>query len=286
MDTEKARIFLSVINEGSLAASAEKLGYTTSGVSRSIASLEDELGITLFVRGKKGMEPTADARLFVSVMKDLVYQAERIRETAGRIQGLEEGILRIGISYAGYFKLIAEELKSFSDKYPRIRIETLQATSTELLHAMEHHEIDIAVMTYRQSDYNFHTLRKDPMTACVPTNHPLADSRLFPIKQFEKESFIAPYPDYDTDYMRSFEQLGVRPNIKFTTTDIYAAYCMVEAGLGCALLNRLEVEAWNGNVRLIRTDPEISYEIGIMYPKDISIAANVFLDEIGGCKTR
>ena len=282
MDTEKARIFLSVMNNGSLSAAAEQLGYTTSGISRSIASLEEELGISLFIRGKKGVELTSDARTFIPIMREFVFQADKLKETAHRIQGLEEGTLTIGISYGGYFKLIAEQLRHFTTQYPQIKIKTLQATSTELLHALERHETDLAIMTYRESDYCFHTLRNDPMVACVPANHPLANRKTFPIHAFEEENFIAPYPDYDTDYMRTFEQLGVRPNIQFTTMDIYAAYCMVEAGLGCTLLNQLEIEAWNGNVTILHTKPEIRFEIGVLYPKEdkLTRAAQVFMKEI------
>lgn len=283
MDTEKARIFLAVVNEGSLSAAAEKLGYTTSGVSRSIASLEDETGTTLFFRGKKGAYPTDEAKTFVPIMRELVYQADRVKDVADRLHGLADGTVTIGISYAGYFKLIADTLKAFADKYPGVKIKTLQATSTELLNAMEHHEIDFAIMTYRKSDYNFCVLRQDPMTACVPSNHPMAKEKVFPVKAFETESFIAPYPGYDTDYSRTFEKQGIHPNVQYTTTDIYAAYCMVEAGLGCTLLNRLEVENWQGDVKLIRTEPEITYEIGVMYPDEgsLSSAARGFLMEQG-----
>lgn len=282
MDTEKANIFLSVMNTGSLSAAAEQLGYTTSGISRSIASLEEEIGISLFIRGKKGVELTSDAMAFIPIMQELVYQADKIKETAHRIQGLDEGTLTIGISYAGYFKLISGHLKHFTELYPKIKIKTLQATSTELLHALDHHHVDIAIMTYRNSDYCFHKLRNDPMAACIPTDHPLAKAKAFPIKAFEQESFIAPFPHYDTDYMRTFEQLNIHPNIQYTTMDIYAAYCMVEAGLGCTLLNKLEIESWNGDVTILHTTPEINFEIGVLYPKEemLSYAAKIFLKEI------
>lgn len=279
MDTEKARIFLSVQREGSLSGAAEKLGYTTSGISRSIASLEEEIGIPLFFRGKKGVSLTRDAEKFVPIMRELVYQADKIKEMANKLLGLEEGTLTLGIAYGGYFKLIAEKLKLFSQKYSHIKIKTVQATSTELLQGMEHHEIDIAIMTYRESENHFQVLRKDPMVACIPTDHPMAKGEVFPVKAFEEENFIAPFPNDDTDYRRSLEQLEIHPNISFTTMDVYAAYCMVEAGLGCTLLNKLEVESWNGKVTLMGTEPEIYYEIGVMYPdgENLTIAAKNFL---------
>ena len=67
------------------------------------------------------MELTSDAPAFIPMMRELVYQADKIKETAHRIQGLEEGTLTIGISYAGYFKLISGQLKHFTDLYPKVK---------------------------------------------------------------------------------------------------------------------------------------------------------------------
>lgn len=282
MDSERAKIFLTVANLGSLSAAADRLGYTTSGISRSIAALEEETGFSLFTRSKKGMKLTKDAELLLPVMRELVHQDNLFKETVDRVKGLESGTVTIGVSYAGYFKLIADVLKDFTDRYPGIKIKTMQATSTELLRALEEHEADLAVMTYRESSLRFCELRNDPMVACVPTDHPLAGQKVFPLKRFGEDNYIAPYPNKDTDYGRALESAGIRPNIQYTTTDIYAAYCMVEAGLGVSLLNRLEIESWKGKVKILKTDPEVYFRIGVMYPEadSMTTAAQRFVAEL------
>lgn len=60
MDTEKCTVLLTAIDQGSLSGAAEALGYTPSGVSRLVASLEAELGLPLLVRGKGGVTPTPE----------------------------------------------------------------------------------------------------------------------------------------------------------------------------------------------------------------------------------
>ena len=62
MDTEKCTVLLTAIDQGSLSGAAEALGYTPSGVSRLVASLEAELGLPLLVRGKGGVTPPPSAR--------------------------------------------------------------------------------------------------------------------------------------------------------------------------------------------------------------------------------
>ena len=55
MDTERWKIILTAIDKGSLCEAGEVLGYTVSGVSRSVAALEKELGFSLLYRSKRGV---------------------------------------------------------------------------------------------------------------------------------------------------------------------------------------------------------------------------------------
>ena len=62
MDTEKCRVLLTVLHERSLSAAAEALGYTPSGVSRLVDSLERETGFPLLHRGRAGYPPHGPVR--------------------------------------------------------------------------------------------------------------------------------------------------------------------------------------------------------------------------------
>ena len=58
MEAVKCEAFLAAAELGSLTATAELLGYTQSGVTRMIGTLEEELGFPLFLRSKKGVQLT------------------------------------------------------------------------------------------------------------------------------------------------------------------------------------------------------------------------------------
>ena len=58
MDTKKTRALLLALEKGSLTAAAEELGYTQSGLTHMMNSLEDEAGISLLVRSKVGPKQT------------------------------------------------------------------------------------------------------------------------------------------------------------------------------------------------------------------------------------
>lgn len=279
MDTEKARVFLTVLQKGSFTAAAEPLGYTTSGISRSIASLEDETGVALLIRDRKGVRPTKEAAMFIPIFERMVEQDRLFRETVGQIHGLETGSITIGISYSAYFRIMADKIKAFTNAYPGIEVRTIQGISSELLEALDSHQIDFAIMTKREGNYRFGKLLEDPMVACVSRQSPLAQMEAFPIAKFAEEPMAVAYPDLETDYRRALAQYDITPNIKYSTSDIFAAYCLVEAGLGVSLSNRLEVSRFDGDVALLQTDPPINLEIGIMCTDHgaMTVAARKFL---------
>ena len=64
MDSKKVSALLTAIDRGSLTAAAAELGYTQSGLTHMMNSLEDELGVSLLIRSKGGvrLSPTGPAR--------------------------------------------------------------------------------------------------------------------------------------------------------------------------------------------------------------------------------
>ena len=119
------------------------------------------------------------------------------------------------------------------------------------------------------------------MCACVASTHPLATSKVYPLKQFEIDKMIAPYSETETDYAIALKENMINPNIVHVTSDVYSAYSMVEAGLGVAFLNKLEPECWEGDVVLLPTEPIVNVDIEIMYLKnEIGPSARKFLDTV------
>ena len=98
MDTEKCYALLRSIELGSLSAAAQELGYTVSGMSRLVLSLEDELGFRLLNRSRSGVVPTRECELLLPAMRELARWAESCRQLAGEVRGLETGRIRVGMS--------------------------------------------------------------------------------------------------------------------------------------------------------------------------------------------
>ena len=98
----------------------------------------------------------------------------------------------------------------------------------------------------------------------------------------ERGAFIIPLPDHDTDIDRFLAANQVQPDVRFTTTDPYTAYCMVEEGLGISVNNRLTTEKWAGRVELRPLAPAQSISLGIAVPdiQEMSPAAGKFVAQV------
>ncbi len=280
MDTEKCSVLLSTIEAGSLTAAAEKLGYTPSGISRMMAALETETGFPLLTRSRSGVVPTPNCKKMLPIFRELARWGKQYHQLSAEICGLETGTVSVGTSYSVYYRWLSHLIASFRETYPNIEVDIVEGNSSELSRAMEECRVDLCIISRREGNFTWLPLREDPMMALVPARHPLASAAVFPLAAYGTEPFIATYPGQDTDNARIFEKNSIHPNTRFATSDSFATYYMVEAGLGVSLNNSLNVKDLNGAVAILPLDPPQKVEIGIALPllSSMSPAAKRFID--------
>ena len=268
MDTEKCGALLCVLESGSISAAAEKLGYTVSGVSRMMAALEAESGFPLLIRSKRGIVPTEDCRRMLPTVRELARLGVLYRERSSAVRGLETGVIRIGSVYSTYYDWLAQTIAGFSAQYPGIEIRFLQGNSSEFYARLSEHEADFCIVSRRDSDHEFHLLRKDPLVAWVPGDHPCVKEGFFPLENFETEPYIETYPDQETDNSLAFRANGLTPHSRFLSVDVQATRAMVAAGLGVSLNNAILARSLDlSGIATLPTRPLYEVEIGIAVPR-------------------
>ena len=96
MDTKKVSALLTALHRGSLSAAAEELGYTQSGLTHMMNSLEDELGLTLLVRNKAGVQISSFGQELLADMETLVNAADKLEQDAAALHDRTFKNIRIG----------------------------------------------------------------------------------------------------------------------------------------------------------------------------------------------
>lgn len=282
MDTEKSRVLLHAIDSGNIRKTATELGYTPSGVSRMLASLERELGLTLLERSRKGVRPTRECAELLPYLKRLVQAANACTEQARAVLGLETGQVKVGIAYPQFYPVLTKALAGFRKLHPAIKIELREGNSTPLTEQLESGEIDFAIVSRREGDFAWHGLLEDTLVALVPREHPLANGSSYPLERFAEDPYVEIGPGEDTDNALAFRRHGIEPNTCYSVSLDSAGYEMVNAGLGVTLTNAIHAESHHGKGTAVTlpTEPELRVSIGVAYTRGdaASPAARAFAD--------
>lgn len=280
MDTERWNIVLAAIDHGSLCAAGEVLGYTVSGISRSVAALEAELGFPLLYRSKSGVQPTPACLQLLPAVRELLFAQQKIEQCSAQIRGCEQGVIGIGTAYRRCYRWISTVTAQFHVLHPGVEFHIVNGTSTDLVHQLEQHQLDFCLVSARTGPHAWIELCRDPLMALVPASHPLVRLRSVPLEAFLTEPYVDTCPNLDIDNSRLFAARGMRPNACFSTMDIQATYAMVGAGLGIGMNNRINSNLDDPDVCHLPLNPPEEVALGLAYSSDLAPAASAFLDYI------
>lgn len=281
MDTRKCEAFLVSAESGSFTQAAHILGYSQVGITRLIASLEDELGFPLFSRSKKGVVLTENGKLMLPAFRELVAAGRNVEQLGTEINGVVSGVLTIGSYYSISTMLLPEIIKCFLSRYPEVKVNMLEGGNSEMGKWLAEKSVDCCFLADPvDTDCEWTPLFQDELVAWLPKTHPLAKAESFPLECLNHENFIHTQPGEDTELDRLLESRQLTPNICFTTRDAFTSYNMVAAGLGISCNQRLISKKWDQSIAEIPFDPPQYLSLGIAVPSKtgMSPAARKFLD--------
>lgn len=267
MESSRCKAFLAAVETGSFTRAAEKLNYTTSGVSQLVASLEKELGLSLFIRKKQGVFPTADGERMLPAIRSFLQQEDRIYQMASEIRGLTQGEISIGTYPSMSAHWLPQVIREFQNDYPNIKVNLMEGIRQEIITWLEDATADIGFLSWRNDvEFDFIPVAKDRMIAVLPADHPYAHKKRYPLSHCETEKFIMPALGRDDDVVDMLERNGVQPNIQFSTMENYSAISMIEKGLGMSIMNERSTFNWESDVVKLPLDPPEDITLGMAIP--------------------
>ncbi|MGO4871773.1 MAG: LysR family transcriptional regulator [Roseiarcus sp.] len=140
------RSFGEVMREASLSGAARKLSLSQPTVGRHIDALEQALGLALFTRSPRGLEPTQEALDLVPHVEAMIAAAAALRRAASGEAGAERGVVRVTASEIIGCEVLPAILASFRAAHPAIALELAITNRNEDL---ARRDADIAVRMIR-----------------------------------------------------------------------------------------------------------------------------------------
>ncbi len=145
LNIKHAEYFIALIEEKSFSKAAERLGVSQPTLSQCLQKLEETFGAPLIDRSLPGCTPTEEGKVF---LRSCVTMLDAYRQAAHRIVDLQQGVsgvLRVGISpFRARFEL-AERVRDFTVKYPRVQVHIVEQLSEEMQQSLKYGSLDLAV---------------------------------------------------------------------------------------------------------------------------------------------
>ena len=168
-----------VVRTRSFGAAARELGYTQSAVSQQIAQLERVVGQRLFDRpgGPRRVEPTEAGLLLLRHADAIVARLDAARADMAALAEGEAGTLRVGVFQSVGANLLPALVRRFRAQWPRVGVRVREENdATELVHLLEHGELDLAFAELPLPDgpFEWAELFQDPYVLLVSAQSDLA----------------------------------------------------------------------------------------------------------------
>lgn len=265
MNINKLKILLAISDFKTLTRTAKEAGYTQSGISNIIKSLEDEIGFPLLHRLRNGVTLTDEAQKLVPIIRELENRNEQLHQVISEIRGLHTGTVRIASVTSVALRWLPLIFKRFQADYPHISIKLYQSGDQEALKWLEECRVDLVFCCEQsKTEYEWLPLIHDELVAVLPEKHPLAEQAFFPLAAFSNRFFVMMPEDYHYETRRVFEKFQITPNIQFYATDDNTTIAMVEEGLGLSILSKIILkENSHRKVKFLTLNPPCPRILGI-----------------------
>jgi len=264
MNIKKYEAFLRAVELGSLSKASEELGYTQSGISHMMQSLEDEVGFPLMIRTSSGIQPNAEGQLLLPTIRQLLNTNESLEQYIAKIKGADTGRIRIASfsSVATYW--LPHIISAFRKDFPNVEIQIIEGGANTIDTMMENREADLCLYSGgKQRDFEWIPLFEDKLLALMPPGHPLTELESVPIDALMNEQFIMPLAGYDYEVHHILDKLEHYPHIRFSSCSDYAIISMVTEGLGVSILPELLLRNYRNDAVAMPMDPPQSRVLGM-----------------------
>ena len=265
MESKKLEALLMAVDLGSFTKAAEVLGYTQSGLTHMMNSLEKEVGFTLLERGRNGVRLTEEGERIAPAVREFLQANARLDSVIEQVASSRTEIIRVSAYASIAMHWLPGIIQRFREECPDVDVDIRMADHVDVPYELlAQGKMDaILVSPQDEGQYEWVHLADDPMFAVLPKDFDTQGMTAFPLAAFEARDFIMPSQGFDKDIMRIFNRIGVKPHSLPTWVDDPTVISMVSHGLGVSMMTELTVRGRTDGVKLLPVEPASSRELGL-----------------------
>ncbi|MEI7611648.1 MAG: LysR family transcriptional regulator [Betaproteobacteria bacterium] len=241
-DLVSLRLFVAVIDGGSLTAGAEQFAISTAAASKRISELEAHVGSSLLVRSKRGVTLTAAGQTLLQHAFEIVAGVEQLALAMDDFRRGAGGHLRLWANPSAFAGFLPKLLADFLEAYPTVEIDLEETLSHDAVHALLRGGTELAIIGENTPIEGLEAFvcNVDELVLLLPLGHPLAKSPSVSITEAAALDLVG--LSRATSVMRQIateaRAVGQTLKIRMQVRNFDAVCRMVATGIGAAIVPR------------------------------------------------
>ncbi len=254
MNFKQLEYFAAVAEEGSISGASRALHVAQPPISRQLSLLEDELGVTLFLRTNKGVALTEAGRCLYQHSRQMFQSLRTMADSVRDVEAGARGQLKLGVIYSDV-QTATQLLKQYHAQYPQVELYVRMGAPGDLLDDLGRGELHVLFLR-SQSGRSFglreRVLGEDPLELVMcPETDPAPGQDAVPIQALRNVPMCLLRSDdlwnYSRDLLEECRRAGFAPSVACHCYDTPMEMQMVQAGFGVGFLPRSIVAAHPGS---------------------------------------
>ena len=209
--------------------------------------LEDEIGVDLLRRSSRGVTLTAEGKLFLEEVREMLKRADESLEKVRALARGEYGELHVGYASVPTVEILPPALAAFQKAVPRVKVLLHDLSSDELIAGLQNATLELAIMVQptdqQTAGIEFELLRSYPWCVALTAAHPFARLKSIALEKVAAEPLVGfsrkDYSEYYRILERLFAPFSAKPRIAVECDSAGSLVIQVEAGRGIALVNTI-----------------------------------------------
>ena len=252
MELRTLHYFTVVAQELNITRAAEKLNMSQPPLSNQIKALEEELGVQLFIRGKRHLELTEEGGLLLRRAIQIQELADKTRQEIASLREGMTGVIYLSMVEGRAPFLAARWIAGFREEFPLVRYNLWNGSSDDVLDRLHKGLADLAVIAapYDTEHLEGFPVGREPWIAMLHPDHPLAQTvgDTIPLSSLAGEPLIVPSRKSRVDAIRRwFGEVGAEPHILCEMSNYMDAAALTSQGVGISIFPQT-VDVSNGLV--------------------------------------
>ena len=260
---------------------ADELYITQSSVSKRIRQMEKELGLTLLLRSRQGIQFTPAGEIVLNHVTSIGHELDLMKQELSLESGVVAGTLRAGVSVNYSMYCLPDELAEYNAEYPAVKTRILVLPSQRIYSMLLANKIDVGILRGEYAEWRGEKVLLSREHICAITSRRDAGVDLAGLPQITRPA------DDDMErmlsqWMREQHITASRNRIQVNATATCVA--MVERGLGWGIVPEMCLQGFGGIARPLyfETGEPLTRATWLMYQKQALELpqVRVFLDLI------